>query len=91
MIGGLINFQGLSVEQFFELMDERNRAIIREVIGGQTLSHQTEIIDRSELCKRLDVTEPTIIRWEKKGRIPRLAIGAAIRYDWPKVLAALEK
>jgi hypothetical protein len=51
----------------------------------------TEIIDRKELCKRLDVTEPTIIRWEKKGRIPRFHIGSAVRYNWTNVIESLEK
>ena len=50
----------------------------------------TEIIDRGELCKRLNITEPSVIRWEKKGRIPRIEIGSSIRYDWNKVLEALE-
>jgi predicted DNA-binding transcriptional regulator AlpA len=49
-----------------------------------------EIINRDELCKRLDITEPTCIRWEKKGKIPRIEIGSAIRYNWPKVIEALE-
>ncbi len=49
-----------------------------------------EIIDRYELCKRLNITEPTAIRWEKKGQIPSLRIGSNVRYNWPKVVNALE-
>lgn len=49
-----------------------------------------EIINRDELCKRLDITEPTAIRWEKKGIIPSLRIGSNVRYNWPKVIQALE-
>ena len=49
-----------------------------------------EIIDRDELCKRLALSEPTIIRYEKKGKIPRLSIGNSIRYNWPAVVEALE-
>lgn len=49
-----------------------------------------EIIDRVELRKRLDITEPTAIRWEKKGRIPSFRIGSSVRYNWPKVVASLE-
>jgi excisionase family DNA binding protein len=51
----------------------------------------TEIISREELCKRLDLTEPTIIRWEKKGKIPSFRIGSAVRYNWPVVIESLEK
>ncbi len=50
-----------------------------------------EIIDRDELCKRLSITEPTAIRWEKKGRIPSLRIGSNVRYNWPAVIESLEK
>lgn len=49
-----------------------------------------EIIDRKELCKRLDLNEGTIIRYEKKGKIPKLSIGNSIRYNWPAVVVALE-
>lgn len=49
-----------------------------------------EIIDRAELCRRLDITEPTVIRWEKKGSIPSIRIGSAVRYNWPSVVKALE-
>jgi len=50
----------------------------------------TEIINRDELCKRLTLTEPTVIRWEKKGKIPCFRIGSNVRYNWPKVIEALE-
>ncbi len=44
-----------------------------------------------DLCKFLNVTEPTIFRYRKKGLIPYFTIGSAIRFDLDKVLAALEK
>ena len=49
-----------------------------------------EIIGREELCKRLNITEPTVIRWEKKGVLPCFRIGSNVRYNWPKVIEALE-
>jgi len=50
-----------------------------------------EIIDRKELCKRLEITEPTVIRWENKGTIPCFHIGSSVRYNWVSVVAALER
>lgn len=50
-----------------------------------------EIITRDELCKRLAITEPTAIRWEKKGKIPAIRIGSNVRYNWPSVIESLEK
>jgi hypothetical protein len=52
--------------------------------------HATEIIDRAELCRRLNITEPTAIRYEKRGKIPALRIGTAIRYNYGDVLRSLE-
>lgn len=49
-----------------------------------------EIINRAELCKRLDITEPTVIRWEKKKKIPSFRLGSCVRYNWPNVIKALE-
>jgi hypothetical protein len=50
-----------------------------------------EIIDGKTLMERLNISEPTLIRWRKKLRIPYLQIGSSIRYDWYKVLNSLEK
>lgn len=50
-----------------------------------------EIIDRKELRVRLGITEPTIIRWEKKGKIPSFRIGSNVRYNWQTVINALEE
>jgi predicted DNA-binding transcriptional regulator AlpA len=75
-------------DQLSELVNE---AVYKALSGMQrTPEKRPEIIDRDELCRRLNITEPTVIRWEKKGKIPRMEIGSAVRYDWNKVLAALE-
>lgn len=49
-----------------------------------------EIINEDTLCSRLDITHPTAGRWRKKGKIPFLQVGSAIRYNWPIVITALE-
>ena len=54
------------------------------------VTNTAEIINRDELCKRLTLTEPTVIRWERKGKIPCFRIGSNVRYNWPKVIDALE-
>jgi excisionase family DNA binding protein len=51
---------------------------------------QPDIMTGEELCKKLDVTIQTLIRWRHKGKIPYLQIGSSIRYDFNKVLDALE-
>jgi|JI6StandDraft_1071083.scaffolds.fasta_scaffold110499_2 hypothetical protein len=51
---------------------------------------EVEIIDGKELIKRLNISEPTLIRWRKKSKIPFLQLGTSLRYDWRKVLNSLE-
>jgi excisionase family DNA binding protein len=48
-------------------------------------------ITTKELCEYLNITEPTVIRWKKKGKIPYFRIGSAIRYNLKDVLKSLEK
>jgi excisionase family DNA binding protein len=43
-----------------------------------------------ELCRFLGISEPTCIRWRKKGKIPFLKVGGSIRYDKAAVIAAIE-
>jgi predicted DNA-binding transcriptional regulator AlpA len=79
---------GLSVEEFTEGLIQR---MIEELKGYMATSSQPiEIIDRPTLLKKLGITEPTCIRWEKKGKIPVLRIGSSVRYNWPAVVKALE-
>ena len=51
---------------------------------------QPEIMTGEELCKKLGVTIQTLIRWRHKGKIPFMRIGSSIRYDFMKVLEAIE-
>ena len=54
------------------------------------LQPKLEILTGEELCKKLGVTIQTLIRWRHKGKIPFLRIGSSIRYDFIKVLEAIE-
>lgn len=47
-------------------------------------------INTKELCSFLGITEPTLIRWRKKGVIPFLKIGSRILYQKSAVIAAIE-
>ncbi len=63
---------------------------VNKVFGNLPETSTSEIISRDELCKKLSITEPTAIRWEKKGVLPCFRIGSNVRYNWPKVIEALE-
>lgn len=49
-----------------------------------------EIINTDELCRRLALSEPTVIQMRKRRQIPYFKAGTAVRYNWPSVVAALE-
>jgi excisionase family DNA binding protein len=51
---------------------------------------ETILLTGEELCKKLGVTIQTLIRWRHKGKIPFMRIGSSIRYDFIKVLEAIE-
>lgn len=65
--------------------------VMIQASGKAEGSTAPDIIDGQELCKRLDISEPTLIRWRKKGKIPSFKIGSSIRYNWPVVVSQLEK
>jgi excisionase family DNA binding protein len=50
----------------------------------------TEIITQDELCKRLMISKPTVIRWVKKKKIPSIRLGRSVRFNWQSVINALE-
>jgi excisionase family DNA binding protein len=47
-------------------------------------------VTTKQLCEFLGITEPTVIRWRKKGKIPFMQIGSAVRFNLPAVISALE-
>jgi hypothetical protein len=76
----------------FDLIIEKLDGLENKIAVTSTVltTQPAEIISRAELSKRLNLTEPSIIRWEKKGLIPCFRIGSSCRYNWPKVIEALE-
>lgn len=86
----------ITLDQFPEavelLLSEINelKALITEkqAVGND---HQERPITTKQLCEHLGITEPTVIRWKKKGKIPYMRIGASVRFNLKDVLKALEK
>ena len=75
----------------FEILSNQISDLKEQVSAIGTANQKPiEIIDRTELMKRLAVTEPTIIRWTKRGKIPEIKIGTSCRYNWYSVIEKLE-
>lgn len=69
-------------------LEEIERKIIVSKANG---IDPVEIINREELMKRLEITEPTAITWGKRGKIPEMRIGSNVRYNWYSVVRTLEE
>lgn len=77
------------------LTEDEFRAIIRDeyknftpIIGQKHENEQP--ISQQEICSFLNITEPTLIRWKKKGVIPFLQVGSRVLFQKSKVISALE-
>jgi hypothetical protein len=79
----------LTPDQLTDLVE----AAVLKVLTGETVAQgpQHEIISRAECIRRLGISEPTLISYGRKGKIPEMRIGKAVRYDWQAVCAALSK
>lgn len=78
------------MENPFEEVLKQLAEIKELILAIQRPEPPNEIIDRKELQKRLQLAEPTIINWGKRKIIPFFRIGSAVRYNWPKVVKAIE-
>lgn len=69
------------------------RSMIREEMKNSPSkeSGYSEPVGSKEICTYLGISEPTLIRWRNKGKIPFLRFGNIIRYDRDAVSKALEK
>ena len=65
-------------------------AFDRLIQPGSNNTNNEQPITTKEICNFLGITEPTIIRWRKKGKIPFLQVGSRILYQKSAVLKALE-
>ncbi|HUX03092.1 MAG TPA: helix-turn-helix domain-containing protein [Phycisphaerae bacterium] len=51
-----------------------------------------DVLTVGELARRLKVTRRTIRAWTADGKIPAMRIGEkTLRYDWGRVVEALER
>ena len=85
----------LSLIELSELLGQMRVIIKEEVAAGLSNSSDTgkreKPITTKELCDYLSITEPTVIRWKAKGKIPYFNIGTAVRFNLQDVLKSLGK
>ncbi len=77
-------------EELQEVVNTAFDSTYQRIVDTTPKKTPIEVINSATLMERLDISEPTLIRWRQKGKIPFMQIGSAVRYDWYKVLAELE-
>jgi excisionase family DNA binding protein len=56
-----------------------------------TQSPIPELITRKELGKRLGISQPTVLRLDREGRVKSFRVGGQVRYRWDEIFAELQK
>ncbi len=89
------NHPPVSFEQLFPESTQLLRQILSrlDTIEEQRAGNKagtSKPLTTKQLCEHLNITEPTVIRYRRKGWIPFFKIGDSVRFDLDKVLAALE-
>jgi predicted DNA-binding transcriptional regulator AlpA len=77
----------------FDIIMEKLQVIEAAVLNKPAAQEATqpEIINSDELIKRLGLSRATLITYRKNKSIPFIKIGSSIRFNYPKVIEALEK
>lgn len=79
------------IEQIIERFREVVKQELASAAGVTTVPNNEPPITTKELCKFLNITEPTAIRLRQRGTIPFFQIGSAIRYDKKEVIESLRR
>ena len=84
-----INVTNISPVELLEMIRSVIRSEIQSTSSGNDQSI-TKPLTGKELCDYLGISEPTLSRYRKKGKIPCFIIGDQFRYNVAEVLKALE-
>ncbi len=80
-----INVTNISPVELLEMIRSVIRSEIQSTSSGNDQSI-TKPLTGKELCDYLSISEPTLSRYRKKGKIPFLTIGDQYRYDINEVV-----
>jgi hypothetical protein len=79
----------------FECINEKLEnfnATLNQIVQNQTTTTPGPLIlTGDQIQEKLNITRQTLFRWRKQKRIPFIQVGSIIRYDFHKIVEALEK
>jgi hypothetical protein len=85
-----MQFQIITEREDFEKIAMQMVQMAIDKMPAQTSELKPDIRTGEQVCEGLSISLQTLMLWRKKGKIPYLKIGSSIRYDYNKVIAALE-
>jgi excisionase family DNA binding protein len=78
----------LTEDDLRRIIREENNALSTNVIPLKETPER--LSTQKEICTFLGITEPTLIAWRKKGKVPFKRLGSSVRYNINDVTEALE-
>jgi|GEM_PF-772985 len=82
--------QIITDQKEFEEIALRMVQMAIDKMPSQIETPKPDIRTGDQVCESLSISSQTLAIWRKKGKIPYIKIGSAIRYDFNKVISALE-
>ena len=79
----------ISLDELSELISGAISSEMQSITPGSNQPF-SKPLNGKELCDYLGISEPTLIRYRNKGKIPYLIIGDQYRYNISAVTKALE-
>lgn len=79
----------IPLEEFLNMVKQAVHQEMANSTGSEKKNICEPPVTTKQLCEYLNITEPTVIRWRQKGKIPFFQIGSAVRYDKNEVMEAL--
>ena len=85
------------MEDIIRILKIEIRKQVEDAVNEKLSNHfnneieDDEIFSENQLCERLNISRTTISRYRKENKIPYIKVGNNIRYEYNKVLKALER
>jgi excisionase family DNA binding protein len=82
-----------TLEEIQEIIDKAVMVAFEKLnthISVIAIAKNEKPITTKELLQFLAISQPTLIRWRKKGKIPYLKVGGRVLYQKSAVIASLE-
>ena len=80
-----------SISALKELIEESISHAIKSYDSNKPLPQQDELLTQKQVCKLLDVSVSSIIKWKKQGLLPYHKVNSRVYYKRNEVVDAMAK